>query len=214
MAKGPVPADGARAKVPGGVRRPSQVVKLDGLDMVRRRQRLNTLLLARGCAIDPPADLKLDDVDRGLLVQIARERVSRTNPNLRRAAVSALGTIRHLDTAETLAQLAASEVENDSLRAAALVALAGASPALTPAVARRHVNDESPVVRQAAAIALARSGTPAAGTALTELVRAEKDAGVRLRAVEAAAELGIKLPVRVPKRPRRPAAPPVDRTRG
>jgi HEAT repeat protein len=158
--------------------------------------------------------VRFEEADLPLLVQIARERISGTNPLLRRAAVAALGTFQRLEAIETLTQLAAFEVEHETLRGAALLALAGASPTLTPAIVRKHVGDPSPIVRQCAAIALGRSKSAQAPEVLAELVRGERNAAVRERAALAAESLGTSIPgVRPPAR-RRKGTPALDRTRG
>jgi HEAT repeat protein len=215
MAKGPIQPDRRRPPVPGGARRESVRADLSGLEAVSRRQRLNVRLLEHSCGNDRDVgELRFEDDDLRLLVQIARERRSGTNPLLRRAAVTALGTFQHLEAVETLTRLAASEVEHEGLRGAALVALAGASPSLTPGIVRKHVDDPSPLVRQAAAIALGRSGRPEAAEVLAELVRGEKIAAVRERAAAAAESLGVRVPGATRPRGRRKGTPAVDAMRG
>ncbi len=215
MAKGRIPPEPRRPRIPGGALRPSQRVKLDGLDQVRLRQRLNARLLERSCAVEPVrSELRFDDAELPLLLQIARERISQTNPLLRRAAVAALGTFQRLDAVEALARLAASEVEHESLRGEAVIALAAASPSLAPVILRKHVDDPSPLVRQSIAIALGRSGGPQAAEVLVELVGSERNAGVLERAAAAAKSLGLAMPGAKPRRRARRRTPPVDRARG
>ncbi len=126
MAKGRIQPEHRRQPIPGGFRRPSVRASLSGLDNVRLRQQLNVRLLERSCGNDPSTGgVRFEDAELPLLLQIARERVSGTNPLVRRAAVSALGTFQRLEAVEALMQLAASEVEHEVLRADAVVALAG-----------------------------------------------------------------------------------------
>jgi HEAT repeat protein len=215
MAEGRIQPEHRRPPIPAGARRTSVRASLRGLDQVRLRQQLNVRLLDQACGNDRYArDLTFSDEELPLLLQIARERVSGTNPLLRRAAVSALGTFRSLEAVEALTQLAASAVEHDAIRADAVVALAEASPALAATLLRRQLQDGSPLVRQSVAIALGRSGTPDAVELLGELVDGERDAAVLQRAAAEAATLGIA--VRGLRRARRRghATPAVDRARG
>lgn len=215
MADGRIQPEPRRPPIPGGARRTSVRASLRGLDQVRLRQQLNVRLLEQGCGNDQYGrGLTFSDEELPLLLQIARERVSGTNPLLRRAAVSALGTFRSLEAVEALTRLAASAVEHETIRADAVVALAEASPALAATLLPRQLDDPSPLVRQSVAIALGRSGTPDAAELLGELADGERDPAVRQRAAAAAASLGIA--VRGARRARRsgPATPAVDRARG
>jgi HEAT repeat protein len=214
VAKGRIPAAPRRQPIPGGARRTSVRASLSGLDAVRIRQQLNVRLLAGACGNDPRAgNVAFSDAELPVLLQIARERVSGTNPLVRRAAVSALGTFHRLEVVEALTQLAASEVEHESIRADAVVALAGASPSLAATVLRQNVDDPSPLVRQSVTIALGRSGTPEAAALLAELTRSERNAAVRDRAAAVARTLGIASRAKPPA-PRKRATPAIDRTRG
>jgi HEAT repeat protein len=214
MAKGRIPPERPRPKIPGGARRPLQRVNLDGLDAVRLRQRLNVRLLERSCAIDPEPERQFVEAELPLLVQIARARVSGTNPALRRGAVKALGTFQRLEAVEALTRLAASEVEHESFRGEALIALGGASPSLAPSIIRKHIGDPSPVIRQCAALALGRSGSPEAIEVLAELGRGERNAAVLARIAAVAKSLHVTLPgVKTPPKARR-GTPAVDRARG
>jgi HEAT repeat protein len=215
VAKGRIQPEHKRQPIPGGFRRASVRASLSGLDAVRLRQRLNVKLLARSCGNDSnTGSVLFDAAELPLLLQIAGERVSGTNPLLRRAAVSALGTFQRLEAVEALTRLAASEVEHEALRADAVVALAGASPVLAAAILRPHLKDLSPLVRQSAAIALGRSGTPEAAELLAELARDERDPGVRQRTAAVAESLGIAVRGARPARRKRKATPAVDRARG
>ena len=147
------------ARRPRLAKRPSRKVRAKGLATVRRRQELEVRLLELACANDPRSEpaFALDDLP--LLVQIARERVA-GSPLVRRSAVTVLGKLRDLAALETLQALAASPAEHENVRAAALVAIAGTSPALAPALIASYAQDEHPLVRQAAGEALRRLAPP------------------------------------------------------
>ena len=116
--------------IPGGSKRPSLRASLLEFPQVRRRQELNTILLANGCGNGGMTNVKLRPTDQKLLVQIAEERGSNTNPLLRRQAINALAQFRDLDAATALARLAGSELEHQSVRISALSVLRTLSPDL------------------------------------------------------------------------------------
>jgi hypothetical protein len=116
--------------IPGGNKRPSLRANLRAFPQVRRRQELNLMLLANGCGNGGTTNVKLRPKDLLLLVLIAEERGSNTNPLLRRAAITALSQFRELDAAAALARLARSELEHQSVRISALTALRTLSPDL------------------------------------------------------------------------------------
>ncbi len=156
---GQLPPEARRPKLE---RRPSRKVRAKGLVTVRRRQELEVRLLELVCANDPRSEPAFTLDDLPLLVQIARERLG-GSPLVRRGAVTVLGRLRDLAALETLQALAASPAEHENVRAAALVAIAGTSPALAPALIAAHAQDEHPLVRQAAAEALRRLAPPPPG---------------------------------------------------
>jgi hypothetical protein len=120
--------------IPGGSKRPSLRVSLTAFPQVRRRQELNVMLLANGCGNGRPVELRFRPQDLRILVQMAQERESETNPLLRRQAISALSQFRDLEAAEALVRLAQSEVEHPSIRVTAKTALRALSPALSAAI--------------------------------------------------------------------------------
>lgn len=116
--------------IPGGRKRPSLRAGLREFPQVRRRQELNQLLLTNGCGNGGTTDVQFRPTDLTLLVQIAEERGTNTNPLLRRQAIIALSQFRELDAAAALARLARSELEHQSVRVGALTALHTLSPDL------------------------------------------------------------------------------------
>lgn len=116
--------------IPGGSERPSLRANLRAFPQVRRRQELNFILLANGCGNGGTTKVKFRPTDMKLLVQIAEERGSNTNPLLRRQAITVLSQFRELDAAAVLARLARSELEHQSVRISALTALHTLSPDL------------------------------------------------------------------------------------
>jgi hypothetical protein len=117
-------------RIPAVGKRPTLRASLREFPQVRRRQELNFMLLANGCGNGGTTDVRLRPSDLKLLVQIAEERGSNTNPLLRQQAINALVQFRQLDAAATLARLARSELEHQSVRISALTALHTLSPDL------------------------------------------------------------------------------------
>ena len=116
--------------IPGGPTRSSVRASLREFPQVRRRQELNHMLLTNGCGNGGTTNVKLKPVDLKLLVQIAEERGSNTNPLLRRQAINALAQFRELEAAAALARLARSDLEHPSVRNSALRGLHTLSPDL------------------------------------------------------------------------------------
>ena len=117
--------------IPGGRKRPSLRANLRALPQVRRRQQLNRMLLTNTCGIGEPEPLKFRPADLGLLIQIAEERGTNTNPLLRRQAIAALSQFREFEAVTALARLAQAEFEHPSVRISAQTALQELSPYLT-----------------------------------------------------------------------------------
>jgi hypothetical protein len=131
------------ARIPGGKKRPSLRVSLRALPQVRRRQQLNRMLLTNTCGIGEPEPLKFRAADLGLLIQIAEERGTNTNPLLRRQAIGALAQFREFEAVNALARLARSEVEHPSVRISAQMSLQALSPHLTRGTDLAYEPDEA-----------------------------------------------------------------------
>ena len=116
--------------IPRGSKRPSLRANLRAFPQVRRRQELNLMLLANGCGNGGAVTVKFRPTDLRLLVQIAEERGSNTNPLLRRLAITALAQFSEVAAAAAMARLARSELEHPSIRISALTALRALSPDL------------------------------------------------------------------------------------
>lgn len=116
--------------IAGGRKRPSLRANLQEFPQVRRRQQLNRMLLTNSCGIGKPEPFKFRPSDLKLLIQIAEERGTNTNPLLRRQAIGALSQFREFDAVTTLARLAQSELEHPSVRINARTALQELSPHL------------------------------------------------------------------------------------
>lgn len=201
--------------IPGGARRPSKRVDLQKYDAIRRRQEINVMLLQRACGRDEVPELSFEQEDLGLLMQIARERDPNGNPAIRKHAIRALGIYRNLEAAELLWDIASSEMEHETIRGRALMALAQATPTVAPALVQSYLDNESALIRQAAVNALAEVGNELSLKAVIELLEREEDPGIRQRAAIAVQSIGKRLGVRVPEvkvteRPKEPRSPESD----
>jgi hypothetical protein len=198
--------------IPGGTYRPSQRVDLQGFDAIRRRQELNRLLRTRTCDDAEPIAQELRPGDLDLLLQIARERDPNANPAIRERAIETLAEFRNLEAAELLAEIASSAIEHEAVRSQALLSMARTAPRLATGMLQQRLGDSSPLVREAAVIALAEIGGVASLGILTDQLERERDSGVRQRAAQAIQALGGQPRGRARtdgtgRRPRKPQIP-------
>lgn len=123
-------------RIPGGARRKSTRVARGNLDLVRRREQLNELLLAHDPEDAEWALAEIRDEDHALLRQIAREgAITGVTPRLRQNGIAALA---HFPTQENLNLLTelAQHGEDFYVRSHALVALGQSGVALAAPVLR------------------------------------------------------------------------------
>jgi hypothetical protein len=170
----------------GGATRPSLRVNLSQYKIIKRRQELNASLLQASCAVGapPPPVFKIGDL--GLLLQIARENDPNGNPLIRKQAVRALGHLQSLEAVEFLWGLASNEAEHESIRIQAISSMAQAAPNLAASLLQTCLVDPLPLIRGAAAKALAGIGDLQALDHMKEIYRQEQDSGVK-HCMEAAA---------------------------
>jgi HEAT repeat protein len=173
------------ARVPGGSRRTSIVIKDAALAAIRGRERLSEILLQH----DPngPA-LKFTARDMGLLRQIAREGTLTNHvPAIRRSAILLLASSPVPENVELLTELAVSG-EDFYVRSHALLALGNtglkqAAPVL--ALALRAEGREEKQAAEAALRVLARHAGPTVVAALRERERDEATRGALERVLRA-----------------------------
>jgi HEAT repeat protein len=138
------------ARVPGGARRKSTRVPRGQLGLVRRRERLNTLLLAHDPDDAERALAEIGDEDQSLLRQIAREgAITGVAPRLRQNAIA---TMAHFPSEENLNLLAELAQHGDDfyVRSHALVALGQTGLALAAPILRDRLAAEEPLEAAAA----------------------------------------------------------------
>jgi HEAT repeat protein len=193
-------------------RRSSDRIDLKRFEAIARRQELNAALLRRTCGVHDAAPQEIELRDLNLLRLMAGERDPNANPTIRKHAIHALGQFKDLQAIELLWEIASSDLEAEAVRGHALLALARVSRKMAPGLLRWHLEDESPLIRQATVNALVETADEAVIGLLADLLERDSDAGVRQRAAAAiqslAKQLNARAPrVRAPRRPRRPRAP-------
>jgi HEAT repeat protein len=179
-----------RPMPPGGTQRSSQRVDLQRFNAIRRRQELNALLTRRTCGVSEAFVQDFEPGDLPLLLQIVQERDPNGNPAIRKHAVRALGEFRNVEVLEVLWTIASEDLEPEGIRGQALLALAYVSPRMAPGLLQGYLDDESPLIRQAAVSALTEVGDQSALNLVTELLERERDISVRQRADMAVQSIG------------------------
>ena len=182
-----------------GNRRPSKRVDLKRFDAIRRRQELNVELLKRTCGVDEKATQILEGNDFDLLQKMAQERDPNGNLAIRKQAIQALGQSRSIEVAELLWRISSTDLEQEAIRGEALITLARTIPGMAPDLMQRCLKDESPLIRQIAVKALAEIGDRRSFEHLIDLLKTEKDIGIKESAILRMQLMGQRLGVRVPK---------------
>jgi hypothetical protein len=136
--------------VPRGRTRPSIRVDLSRYPAVAHRRAVNERLLARTCPFGPHDDVAFEPADLPVLELITAERFGGEHALLRHQAVVALGGLRSLDAVERLTALAISGPEHDSIRTAAVSALAALAPSVADGIVAALQQDPAHGVKQTA----------------------------------------------------------------
>ncbi len=133
------------ARVPGGARRKSTPVPRRRLDEVRRRERLNALLLAHDPDDAERVLAEITEEDQSLLRQIAREgAITGVSPRLRQNAIATIAHFPSQDNLNLLAELA-QHGDDFYVRSHALLALGQTGVALAAPILRDRLAAEEPL---------------------------------------------------------------------